>query len=399
MFLGFHIAFFPMHFTGLLGMPRRVYTYPEGLGWDWLNLMSTVGAFVFAAGVLVFVADIALHFRRGERVGRNPWGAGTLEWMMEIPPEDWGVRSVPIVTTRYPLWQQEGFLDDVDRGRFLLPDAPTLRRETVITGVVDAEPEQVLRLPGPSWWPMLSALVTGIAFLAATFHWWWVAGAAGLAAAACLLRWTWSTAEIPEQETMDAGCGYVLPLYVSGPRSVGWWAMFIMILGDAACYASLVFAYWYFWTIAPVWPPMASAPGLPAAALGAAALVAASGLIHFATRALDRAATGLFQLAVWLGCAVLAAMTAVQLGWLFDSGLDPVEHAYPATVWTLTLYHLLHVGLALVMGFYVLARYWAGRLRPKRDIDLRNVALFWHFTVLMGLVALAVIHLAPLATG
>ena len=70
-----------------------------------------------------------------------------------------------------------------------------------------------------------------------------------------------------------------------------------------------------------------------------------------------------------------------------------------ATVWTIALYHLLHVALALVMGLYVLARFRAGRLRPKRDIDLRNAALFWHFTVLMGLVALAVIDLFPLATA
>ena len=107
MFLGFHIAFFPMHFTGLLGMPRRVYTYPEGLGWDWLNLTSTIGAFAFASGVLVFLIDVVLHFWRGEKVGRNPWNAGTLDWMMEIPPKDWGARSVPIVATRYPLWQQD----------------------------------------------------------------------------------------------------------------------------------------------------------------------------------------------------------------------------------------------------------------------------------------------------
>ena len=124
MFAGFHIGFFPMHFTGLLGMPRRVYTYPAGLGWDWLNLLSTVGAFVFAAGVLLFLIDVVQHFWRGERVGRNPWNAGTLDWMMEIPPEDWGARSVPIVTSRYPLWQQPSFLDDVDNGRFLIPDAP-----------------------------------------------------------------------------------------------------------------------------------------------------------------------------------------------------------------------------------------------------------------------------------
>ncbi len=67
LFLGFNLTFFPMHFTGLLGMPRRVYTYPEGLGWDWLNFASTVGAFVFAAGIVVLLIDIVLHFRWGKK--------------------------------------------------------------------------------------------------------------------------------------------------------------------------------------------------------------------------------------------------------------------------------------------------------------------------------------------
>ena len=87
--------------------------------------------------MLLFVIDVVSHFWRGAKVGRNPWNAGTLDWMMEIPPEDWGARSVPIVATRYPLWQQPDFLDDVDNGRFLIPDAPDLRRETIITSVVD----------------------------------------------------------------------------------------------------------------------------------------------------------------------------------------------------------------------------------------------------------------------
>ncbi|HET6520541.1 MAG TPA: cbb3-type cytochrome c oxidase subunit I, partial [Geminicoccaceae bacterium] len=399
MFAGFHVTFFPMHLTGLLGMPRRVYTYPEGLGWDWLNLTSTIGAFVFAAGVLTVLLDLALHFRFGERVGRNPWNSGTLDWMMEVPARDWGARSVPIIRSRYPLWDQENFLDDVDKGRFLLPDAPDLRRETIITTVVDARPIQVLRVPGPSWWPLLSAVATGGFFIGATFHFWWTTGVSALLAFAFILCWLWNTAEIPETNRRDAGCGHVLPLYLSGPQSVGWWAMFITVLGDGTLYASLVFAYFYFWTIAPDWPPVPFLPDLTLPAFGFLALLAASGLIHWSVRALDRAETGWFKLAVWLGCAALAAFVALQLAWLSESRLQPVEHAYAAIVWTIALYHLLHVALALVMGLYVLARFRAGRLRPKRDIDLRNAALFWHFTVLMGLVALAVIDLFPLATA
>ena len=71
--------------------------------------------------------DLAID-RQGRIWFSNPWNAGTLDWMMEIPPKEWGARSVPIVATRYPLWQQENFLDDVDNGRFMIPDAPDMRR-------------------------------------------------------------------------------------------------------------------------------------------------------------------------------------------------------------------------------------------------------------------------------
>jgi cytochrome c oxidase subunit I+III len=399
MFLGFHVGFFPMHFTGLLGMPRRVYTYPEGLGWEWLNLTSTVGAFFFATGVLLFVIDVVQHFRRGEKVGRNPWNAGTLDWMMEIPPKEWGARSVPIVTTRYPLWQQKNFLDDLDNGRFLIPDAPDLRRETIITSVVDGRPEQVLRVPGNSWWPFLAAIATGGFFIGATFHAWVTTAVSAVLAFVLILRWVWDTAEIPEKNQRDAGCGYVLPLYVSGPQSVGWWAMFITLLGDGTAFVSLIFAYFFFWTVHPQWPPamvgehdlLLPAPAFPL-------LMLAVGLIRYAVVALRGARTGRFKLAVWLGSASLLVFGGLELLWLFASNLDPTAHSYPAIVWTILLYLLLHMALGVVMGIYVLARFRAGRLAPGYDIDLRNVALFWYFVVFMGVLAMATVHLFPLAS-
>jgi cytochrome c oxidase subunit I+III len=398
MFAGFHIGFFPMHFTGLLGMPRRVYTYPEGLGWDWLNFTSTVGAFLFASGVLLFLVDIAVHFRRGEKVGRNPWNAGTLDWMMEIPPQDWGARSVPIISTRYPLWQQENFLDDVDNGRFMIPDAPDMRRETIITSVVDGRPEQVLRVPGNSWWPLLAAVATGGFFIGATFHFWVTTAVSAVLSVAFILCWVWNSAEIPERNERDAGCGWVLPLYRSGPESVGWWAMFITILADGTAFVSLIFAYFFYWTVHADWPPpMAGEMDLLLPALALPAILVTVPLIRLAVLALRGSRTGLFRIAVWLGIAALIGCAGLESLWLAHSGLDPTSHAYPAIVWTILGYFLLHVALALIMGFYVLARFWAGRLAPGYDIDLRNSALFWYYTAFQGLIAMATIHLFPIA--
>ncbi|MDB5936575.1 MAG: ctaD, partial [Massilia sp.] len=101
MFVGFNVAFFPMHVTGLLGMPRRVYTYAPDVGWNALNMVSTVGAFIFAGGVLLFIVDAVRTLRKREKAVGNPWNAATLEW---LPTADHGNRSIPHIVSMEPLW-------------------------------------------------------------------------------------------------------------------------------------------------------------------------------------------------------------------------------------------------------------------------------------------------------
>src|SRR5687768_2405863 len=175
MFVGFNITFLPMHLTGLRGMVRRVFTYPEGLGFDALNLLSTSGAFILAAGVLVVVWDIVRPKRKQPYSERNPWNAGTIEWLAEMPSKPWGVRSIPEIDGRYPLWQQPNFMRDVDEGRFYLPDAEEGKRETLVTTIIDAQPIQCLRVSGPSFVAFWAAMFTGGIFIFSTFHLWWPA--------------------------------------------------------------------------------------------------------------------------------------------------------------------------------------------------------------------------------
>jgi cytochrome c oxidase subunit I+III len=121
LFIGFNITFLPMHFTGLRGMPRRAYTYPAGIGLDTLNLVSSAGAVMLFAGFAILMYDIFRPKKKQPLSERNPWGAGTLEWLQEMPGKPWGVRSLPEIDSRYPLWDQPNFVRNVDEGRFLLP--------------------------------------------------------------------------------------------------------------------------------------------------------------------------------------------------------------------------------------------------------------------------------------
>ena len=126
-FVGFNVTFMPMHVAGLRGMPRRVFTYPAGLGLDTLNLVSTVGAFILAAGIaVVAVGRGAAQAQARPLAPRNPWDAGTLEWLQEMPGQPWGMRSIPEIDSRYPLWDQPNFVRDVRRGPLL--SCPTPRK-------------------------------------------------------------------------------------------------------------------------------------------------------------------------------------------------------------------------------------------------------------------------------
>src|SRR5690606_17255219 len=130
------------------------------------------------------------------------------------------------------------------------------RRETLVTSPLDAEPQQCLRVPGPTFLAMGAAAFTGGAFILPVFGQYLAAGASGAVAVAIILAWLWTgTAEIPEKEAKDVGRGLALPLYASGSGSVGWWGMFITMVGDMAAFASLVFGYFFFWTVHPDFPP------------------------------------------------------------------------------------------------------------------------------------------------
>lgn len=397
MFVGFNVAFFPMHLTGLRGMPRRVFTYPADLGWDWLNLVSTAGAFIFASGVLVVVVDVVRPKHRQPRGEVNPWNAGTLEWITE-PEENWGVRSIPIIDSRYPLWDRPTLARDVNEGRYFLPDAEEGRREGLVTSVLDAHPVQVLRVGGTSYVTIASAFSLGAVFVALTFHLWATALGCGAIAFSSILYWLWTgTAEIPEKTEKHIGLGVTLPLYASGPASVGWWAMFITMVGDGTAFASLVFGYFFYWTIHADFTAGLAGPGTfwPLLAL---LLFAAAWSLMLAARSCNANGSTATMRACLIGSFALTLAGSGAGFWgPWSHAMDPTEHVYPAIVWILVAWVMVHAALGAVMQAYCLARSLAGRLTREHDMDLHNVVLYWHFLLIAAATTFAVTGLFPMA--
>ncbi|WP_235856082.1 cytochrome c oxidase subunit I [Mesobaculum littorinae] len=391
-FAGFNLTFLPMHLTGLKGMPRRVFTYPGDIGWDWLNLVSSVGAFVIAAGFAIFAWDLVRPKGRQADPARNPWGAGTLEWSHEIPEEFWGVRSIPHITSRYPLWDQPDLVARMDAGRFYLPDAEEGRRETMITSVIDATPMQVLRVTGPAWVTIWAAIFTGGAFIFPTFHWYPPAIICGGLAIACVIYWLWtSTAEIPEKEKKDAGLGLKLPIYVSGPKAAGWWGVWITMLGDSTAFASLVFGVFFYWTARPDFPPEGTDHAAWALSLLALALLVGSWAATFGARYLNGRSHWRTVMTSLVAAPLLAAAGCAALIFAVRvPDLQPTTHVYPAVLWALTIWTVVHVGAGIIMQLYCLAALLAGKITPRHDAPLWNITLYWHFICLTVIVTVAV---------
>lgn len=193
-FVGFNIVFFPMHILGFQGMPRRVYTYQPGLGWEPLNLLVTVAAFALGVSVLIFLVNVLRSALFGERAGPNPWRGSTLEWATSSPPQPYNFYRLPIVDGRDPLWKS----DAPGELRTALPsacidDPKDPQREIVSSTALDAKPVSRVILPGPSIWPLWFAFGLTIAFVGAMVNLWLVPLGAVFAGVS-LLGWHWRRA-------------------------------------------------------------------------------------------------------------------------------------------------------------------------------------------------------------
>ena len=190
MFVGVNLAFFPMHITGLLGMPRRIYTYPTGYGWDVLNMVTSVGSFLFGIGVLVLVVNVAVSLKRGAVAGDNPWDAPTLEWSVSSPPPSYNFKVIPVVESRNPLWEDRlrdtEVRSNLDGGLVLVNG-----KENTATSAFDAEPDVILKLPEDSYAPLLITLALSLFMGGLCAHTNWLAalGVVGMVASGFLWAW------------------------------------------------------------------------------------------------------------------------------------------------------------------------------------------------------------------
>ncbi|GAA1146031.1 cytochrome c oxidase subunit I [Nesterenkonia lutea] len=386
-FLGFHITFFPMHLAGLWGMPRRVYTYDTYMGVEVVNLLSTIGAFVLALGVLIFTAALVYAWRRGPQAPRDPWGGDTLEWATDSPPSSSNWPTIPVVTDRHPQWSSG---EPMSRSQRAMHEAfdrqPATFRATPLTSVLSAEPQGTLRLAEPTYWPAVPAAGILVIVLSLLTEVYWISAVGAAVMVAGFIGWSYRV-ETDNNETETAPIGG-FPVEARGSRAIGWWAAWcavaVLLVGVATIVLSALFLQvnsgsWTTQTLdAPVLTlgvGVAAGAGFAATRWGAARCVPEE---HTATGARGT------HLTAALASTIAGVIALVLLGAIwFGAGLDPTVHAYNSSVMLLLAIQALAVLFAL--GATVAAV--IARLRQTRDLRpalvLQNASIMW-LAVLLG---------------
>ncbi len=292
MFIGFNLTFFPMHILGVLGMPRRVWTYSNGLGWDTLNLIVSIGSVVFGVGTGITLLNWALSLRRGKPAPADPWGADSLEWSISSPPPEYNFAEIPVVSSRHPLWEGGAppalpALDDTT-----VPIAPSVRslalegameKTSTITSGRDTRPSDVLEIPEQTVVPLAVAFGLFVFFVGLLIDA-VVVGVIGVALAiVAVVRWLWTTemdrrvsdsatrasAERAALAGTSAGTAPLPDLVEPTTKpvhSTAWWGMATLIATESMVFVILLGAYFFLRASSAQWPPAGiAAPELKSA--------------------------------------------------------------------------------------------------------------------------------------
>jgi cytochrome c oxidase subunit I+III len=387
-----------MHIAGLLGMPRRIYTYEAGLGWDTYNLVSSIGAWGFGLGATLLLVNLAWSLKRGRPAGANPWNADTLEWWEPSPPPSAQFQFLPFVRSRHPLWEQESLApaDEAEAGQIeALRSAPRTWRGALIVSVLDGKPLAISWMPGPTLLPIIMSLGFLTTFIGALVENIWIGGTGLAVIGVSVVAWFWPN-ESQERAMAEAGSPageHALPLALGGPQSNGYWAMWIFLLVMSVAFATLVAAYFYLSNGPASWPP--TMPDASVAVWATAVAVALAGTNFWMARSMRRQHIVTWRLGTGMTLLLTVALTCLSVAAWTELGLTAVESAY-ASIFAATLgFNWIVQLLLLIMITFTLV--WA----IARPADIRGHGLAWlaelqgYFAAACWLLTFAVLYLTP----
>ncbi|WP_339614819.1 cytochrome c oxidase subunit I [uncultured Gilvimarinus sp.] len=395
-FIGFNVTFIIMHVTGLLGMPRRIYTYEANLGWDLPNMISSVGSFIMAAGVATCLLDIILHFRFGERAKRNPWNADTLDWSTSLPPSAYNFATLPECTSRHPLWDNPDLQTTIEHGHHGLATIDHGRRETWGTDPLTGKVREIIHLPGNSWLPFFAALATAGLCICLLSKFYTVAIIMALTSTAFLLRWSWENGAHPRAAPNAQVVEGDPPLHSRTHDGPGLWGMKVTLLANGSLFLSLLFGWLYLWTVAPNWQVPDHPPVHWLGLLSSGGLLTAS--LFWFNRVIKRLRRDIathLQPHLWGISGLGFTHLVILVGVWQSSNLAPQDTAHDAVITVMLLYQILHSALAVIMTVLQALRMGRNYVGIHAPYEPNVVQRWWVYTTGTFWLIYAVVILLP----
>ncbi len=405
MFVGFNLTFFPMHISGLLGMPRRYWTYPGDVGWTIWNQLASIGSILFAVGVLLFMINFAYSIKRGRKASANPWGADTLEFSIDSPLPNYSFARFPIVRSRSPLWDQDDLYSSEDKRTEKIANAlaewPLKWRATLVTSLIDARPEEIFRVSTPSAWPFVAAIGMATIFGGEIFELRMISLGGIALVFGAITAWNWPTpAPITDAEAEAFEEIYDIAVRPQGSPIVARWAMGLTILILGIAMGCFLFAYYYIRIVNPVWP----LEGIPLPALGIPALITVFWLggaaaHHWGINAIKRDNRAQLRLGMGLGWLLGATGLGLQLLYFRQLSFDWSTNAYGSVFFGLGGFVVLVMSAGLIMS--ALVQFWTWRRHySRRDhVGIENTTIFWWAVWGGWLIVAGTIYLFPHLTA
>ena len=401
-FLGFNLTFMPMYVLGILGMPRRVYTYDTGLGWDPYNLVSSLGGMVIATGIVILIYNFMTSLRRGAVAGDDPWDAWTLEWATTSPPPVHNFDTLPAVRSPRPLWDLKNpdQADWLESGR-PRPTAPT---EGPSAAAMDAGGGDAGRDPGAkrrragaphheaptsSSIPLVAALGV-LAVVAGGLGAPVIPALGGVFLLGTMVAWAWQ-----RWDESDYHPGGLRPPGVTG--------MLLFIGSEAVFFAALFYTYVHLRHRAEMWPPL----GMPALEAGLPAIntiiLLTSGLFaHWGFWGLAKRRKTRFTFGIGLAVILGVVFLSLQGVEWSRAGFGLGDGVYGSVFFTLTGLHGAHVtaGVLLLLVAVVRARRgdWSSEATTTEMGLAEAGTYYWHFVDVVWIILFLLIYVWPVTS-
>jgi cytochrome c oxidase subunit I+III len=404
-FIGFNVTFFPMHIMGLLGMPRRVYTYSRDLGLEGYNIVSTVGAFVLALGFILFVVNVFWSMVYGAKAGKNPWGSDSLEWSFASAPQVLYPR-IPVVYSRHPLWESDlgnspnhAHALDPERIVEILDHRPAAWRATLLVDAITGAPQAIVRLATPSYMPLVTAVGIMLATVGTIVRSYLLVPLGIVVTVAAVIAWLWpdrKELELMRTSTLPQETG--LPILTTGSRSLGWLGMLFLLAVLGWSLSTLVYSYFYLRLYSAEWPQDGlPRPDLLREGLAYGLILVIAALSGRSWHAFNKGNRPRYLVAQ--GVAVLFAVLflSLHLRELTRLPFSPRTNAYGSAYYMLSwsMDTIVLIGLGIGGLACLRAMRETAHWELFQALHAQMTAHFWYFTAAAGVIVYATLYVSP----